>query len=162
MKADAACPAPSPLSRTSVPAASPASRHPARTPEQQRTGRPLPGRKEKALPPETPSTWMCGPWREVMTRSLFQVPASRIPSSSLSRMSRSRACADCARRPQGTRESAARHAPPDHIAAATQHRPVQPSARRPRDAWGPVPADQCELGAAEGARKEGRAGRGPK
>lgn len=45
--------------------------------------------QEGKLPPEMPSTRIHGPWRDVITRSLFQVPAPRIPSSSLSRTQRS-------------------------------------------------------------------------
>lgn len=57
-----------------------------------------------------------------MTRSLFQVPAPRIPSSSSSRRPRSWARADCARRPRGPSESAARRTRPVHIAPTSPQR----------------------------------------
>lgn len=69
--------------------------------------------QEGTLPLEIPSTRMLGPWGDVITRSLFQVPAPRISSSSPSRIPRSCASADCARRPG---DNVVRHTLLTHIA----------------------------------------------
>lgn len=84
-------------------------------------------------PAPPPASQRCGPWREAMTLSLFQVPAPRIPSSSPS--SHRRSCAAAA--PEAARElpipRTARTAAPRHIAAP---RHAAPGRRCPAGQWG--------------------------